>query len=260
MNSVESEPIRVVVVDDETLFTKMLVAWLEKDPGLKIEGSADSGKKGWLLCLANPPDVAVVDVEMDDGDGITLAGLILDKLPGTRVILLTGRVDPHTAWQAAKVGVHGLIDKTIDPELIGVVIRVVVEGGEFLSPRFQKVRDEWLTKPDAFQNVLTRRELGVLLRVTEGQNDSDIGQVMGISADTVASHRKSIRKKLGLHDDRSLVAYARKWGIHGVGGTKPFFKFASRPGRSEVTPPPTHEPEPGLSAPEATEADAKAPL
>ncbi len=234
VNSADSVPIRVVVVDDETLFTKMLSFWLGKDPLLKVEGSAESGKKGWLLCLANPPDVALVDVDMDDGDGLTLADLLLDKLPGTRVILLTGRVDPMTAWRAAKAGVHGLLDKTIEPEMICSVIRIVAEGGEFTSAPFRKLRDEWLTKPDAFQNMLTRRELAVLLRLTEGQTDEEIAQNLDIAPETVSSHRKSIRKKLGVHDDRGLMAYAHKWGIHGTGTKESFFKLASRPARSNT--------------------------
>ena len=70
----------------------------------------------------------------------------------------------------------------------------------------------------AFQKVLTNRELAVLQRVTEGQSDVAIGKHLGISTETVACHRKSLRKKLDLHDDRSLVAYGREWGIFGAGG------------------------------------------
>jgi len=218
MNSSVRKPIRVVIIDDETLLAKALGAWLERDPGLKVAGYAESGNRGWELCQATPPDLALVDVEMPDGDGITLAKRLLDKLPETRVIIMTGRVDPHTAWQAGQAGVHGLIDKTIAPEVLGQVIQLLVEGGRFLSPSFQKIRAEWLTEPEAFQKVLTNRELAVLLRVTEGQSDRAIGEHLGISAETVACHRKSIRKKLGLHDDRSLVAYGREWGIFGAGG------------------------------------------
>ena len=65
--------------------------------------------------------------------------------------------------------------------------------------------------------MLTNRELAVLHRVTDGQSDLDISNHLGISPETVACHRKSIRRKLDLHDDRSLVAYGREWGIYGAG-------------------------------------------
>ena len=73
-----------------------------------------------------------------------------------------------------------------------------------------------MTEPEAFHKLLTQRELEVLHRVTDGQSDQVIGKHLGISAETVAGHRKSIRKKLELHDDRGLVAYGREWGIFGM--------------------------------------------
>jgi two-component system response regulator NreC len=217
MNSRVSKPIRVVIIDDETLFAQALGLWLAKDAGLSIQGYAESGNRGWELCMATRPDLALVDVEMPDGDGLELAKRLLDNLPKTHVIIMTGRVDPHTAWRAGKTGVQGLIDKTIKTEMLAKVIRLVVEGGGFLSPSFKKIKEQWLTQPEAFQKVLTNRELAVLLRVTDGQSDLVIGNHLGISGETVACHRKSIRKKLGVHDDRSLMAYGRQWGIFGAG-------------------------------------------
>jgi DNA-binding NarL/FixJ family response regulator len=129
---------------------------------------------------------------------------------------MTGRVDPHTAWRAGQAGVHGLIDKTMEPELLGKAIHLVAKGGRYLSPSFLEIRENRLAVPEAFQKVLTNRELAVLLRVTEGQSDPVIAKDLNISAETVAGHRKCIRKKLGLHDDRSLVAYGREWGIFGM--------------------------------------------
>jgi DNA-binding NarL/FixJ family response regulator len=76
---------------------------------------------------------------------------------------------------------------------------------------------EWLTQPEAFQKVLTNRELGVLHCLTEGQSDPEIGKHLGISVETVAGHRKSLRRKLNVHDDRSLMAYGREWGVFGAG-------------------------------------------
>ncbi len=212
-----SKPIRLVIIDDEILFAKTLGAWLARDPGLKIEGYAESGNLGWKLCQARRPDLALVDVEMSDGEGIALAKRVMEELTGTRVIIMTGRVDPHTAWRAGRTGVHGLVDKTIEPQVLGEVVHLLANGGRFLSPAFQRIREGWLTEPEAFQKVLTNRELAVLHRVTDGQSDADIGKHLGISPATVACHRKSVRRKLGLHDDRSLVAYGREWGIFGAG-------------------------------------------
>lgn len=218
MSSTSENSTRVVIVDDETLFARALGMWLANDRDLKIEGYARSGNQGWEVCSRNHPDVALVDFEMEDGDGLSLARRLLDELPDTRVIMMTGRVDPHTAWKAGQIGVHGLVDKTIEPELLCQVIHLVRQGGGFVSPAFQQIRKEWLNQPEAFQKVLTNRELMVLHLVTEGRTDPDIGEQLGISPETVACHRKSMRKKLDVHDDRSLVAYGREWGIFKPGG------------------------------------------
>jgi DNA-binding NarL/FixJ family response regulator len=218
MNSSVAKPVRVVIVDDETLFSQALGSWLARDASLSIEGYAETGNRGWDLCAEKRPDVALVDVEMADGDGLALAKRLLAELPGIRVIIMTGRVDAHTAWRAGQTGVQGLIDKTMEPGLLSKVIHLVVSGGRFLSPAFEKIREEWLMEPEAFQKVLTNRELAVLHRLTEGKSDLEIGKDLGISAETVACHRKSLRKKLNLHDDRSLAAYGREWGIFGAGG------------------------------------------
>ena len=216
MNSSVEAPIRVVIIDDETLFAQALGMWLARDKGLQVEGYARSGQEGWDLCAATRPDLALVDVVMSGGDGLTLGKRLLNELPGTRVVIMTGRVDPHTAWQAGQLGVQGLIDKTIEPQRLGQVIRLVVEGGRFLSPSFEKIRQEWLTQPQAFQKVLTNRELAVLHCLTDGRSDRDIGKELGIAEETVASHRKSLRGKLDVHDDRGLMAYGREWGIYGA--------------------------------------------
>lgn len=210
------KPIRIAIVEDETLFAIALGAWLARIPDFKIEGHAESERGGWDLCVATRPDIVLLDVEMPDGDGLTLAKRLREERPEIRVIVMTGRMDPHTAWRAGQSGVHGLVDKTMEPELLGKAIRLVAEGGSFISPSFRKIRTERLTEPEAFHKLLTQRELEVLHRVTDGQSDQVIGKHLGISAETVAGHRKSIRKKLELHDDRGLVAYGREWGIFGM--------------------------------------------
>jgi two-component system response regulator DegU len=133
------------------------------------------------------------------------------------VIILTGKVDPHTAWRASQIGVHGLVDKSSDLLDLRKAIITVVEGGEYVSPSFQQIREGQLAESEAFHKVLSNRELEVLSSVTEGLGDTEIGAHLGISPDTVACHRKNIRKKLELHDDRSLIAYGRKWGTFGTG-------------------------------------------
>ena len=86
-------------------------------------------------------------------------------------------------------------------------------GRKFFSPVFNQVKAAWLSRPEAFQKILSDREQEVLRWVVAGGDDARIGTKLGITPATVAAHRKHIRQKLELHSDRDLVAYARKWGL-----------------------------------------------
>jgi len=194
------------------MLAEMVGAWLSANPLWLVEGYATSGSQGWALCEAKRPDLVLMDVAMPDGDGLTLADRLITNFPGIRVIIMTGRVDPYTTWRADQIGVHGLADKSLKPTELAKVVQMVIEGGAYTSPAFQRVRAKQLAGAEAFHKLLTNRELAVLYALTGGLSDPEISQQLLISTATVACHRKNIRKKLGVHDDRGLIAYGLKWG------------------------------------------------
>jgi DNA-binding NarL/FixJ family response regulator len=206
-------PIRIVIVDDHALLAETLGAWIVRHPDLALVGRAEDGEAGWNLCLALKPDLAVVDVDLPKLDGLDLSRRLLVEMPSLRLLTMTGRMDPYTVWRAAQSGVHGYIEKTASPEMLIEAIRTVATGGVFFSPVFQQVKQEWLAQPEAFQKILSEREQEVLRRVVTGQDDERIAKELNITAATVIVHRKHIRQKLELHNDRELVAYARRWGL-----------------------------------------------
>jgi DNA-binding NarL/FixJ family response regulator len=206
-------PTRIVIVDDHALLAESLGAWIVRHPDLVLVGQAEDGVAGWDLCLALQPDLALVDVDLPKLDGLELVKRLRVKMPALRLLTMTGRMDPHTIWRASQSGVHGYLEKTLPPEMLVEAIRTVAKGGIFFSPLFQKMKQEWLAQPEAFQKILSDREQEVLRRVVAGWNDERIAKQLNITAATVEVHRKHIRQKLELHNDRELVAYAREWGL-----------------------------------------------
>jgi DNA-binding NarL/FixJ family response regulator len=206
-------PVRIVIVDDHALLAESLGAWIARQPDLMLAGRAEDGEAGWDLCLSLQPDLALVDVDLPKLDGLELVKRLLEKMPALRLITMTGRMDPYTIWRVSQSGVHGYMEKTLRPEILVDAIRLVASGGTFFSPTFQKVKQEWLTQPEAFQKILSDREQEVLRRVVAGWDDERIGKELAITATTVGVHRKHIRQKLELHNDRELVGYARQWGL-----------------------------------------------
>ena len=198
---------------------EFLEAYLARQPDFALVGCAANGEAGWKLCLATRPDLVLVDIELPGLDGLELAKRLLAQLPGIRLLAMSGLMDPYTIWRVCQSGVHGYIVKTQSGESLVQAVRQVAEGGGFFSPVFQKIKDEWLAQPEAFQKILSNREQEVLRFVVAGWDDARVAAELGITATTVAAHRKHIRQKTGLHSDRDLVAYARRWGINTAMGS-----------------------------------------
>jgi DNA-binding NarL/FixJ family response regulator len=208
-----AKPIRVAIVEDQELMAAGLKLWVASQPGIEMVGCAHDGNAGLAMCLAERPDLVLLDIELPKMDGMELAGRLAAELPGVRLLAMSGLTDPHTIWRVSQSPVHGYLEKTAGPEVLLVAIQTVARGEVFYSGLFAQVKREWLSQPGAFQKLLSKREQEVLRRMACGWDEALIGQELGISPATVGAHRKHIRQKLDLHNDRELLAYARKWGL-----------------------------------------------
>jgi two-component system, LuxR family, secretion system response regulator SsrB len=207
------EKIRLVIVDDELLVAGMVKVWLSHFRDVQVLGTAPDGEAGWELCRTTQPDLALVDIQMPKMDGLGLVDRLSAEFPKMRLLVMSGLMDACTIWRVMQSGVHGYINKTQPPELLIEAVRAVARGNTFFGPTFSQVREELLSLPEAFQKILSPREQQVLRGVAAGREDDVIGKELGISPATVEAHRKRIRQKLGLHNDRGLLAYARRWGL-----------------------------------------------
>lgn len=205
--------IRIAIVEDELMVSGMLTAWIARFRDLQLAGCAADGEAGWKLCEAERPDVAVIDIRMPKLDGLELIQRLADGFPQMRLIAMSGLMDACTVWRIAQSGVHGYINKTQPPEALIEAIRAVAGGNTFFGPVFTHVKQQWLSQPESFQKILSEREQQILQAVAAGWEDDHIGADLGISPATVEAHRKRIRQKLGVHNDRGLLAYARRWGL-----------------------------------------------
>ena len=208
--------IRIAIIEDNRFMTQCLSMWLEHQSGCKVVGCAEDGEAGLKLCTDTRPDLALVDIQIPRLDGLDLVERIRQTLPEIRLIVMSGLMDPYTIWRVWQSGVHGYIVKTEGLETLMQALHAVMSGGVFFSSVFQDVKTAWLSKPEAFQKILSDREQDILRYVVKGWDDADIATKFNISTATVGVHRKNLRKKLDLHNDRELVAYALRWGLDGT--------------------------------------------
>jgi DNA-binding NarL/FixJ family response regulator len=191
----------------------MLEELLERYRDISVVGCAHDGQEGLDLCRTSKPDLALVDIELPKVDGLKLIQQLAEEFPQMRLLSMSGLMDAYTIWSVMQCGAHGYIDKTQAPAMLVEAIRAVARGNTFFGPTFSQVRQEWLARPEAFQKILSEREQEVLRGVVAGWDDDRIGDKLGISRATIEVHRKRIRQKLGVHNDRGLLSYARQWGL-----------------------------------------------
>ena len=208
------------MVEDEFLMARLLEVWLRRETNFVFAGHAADGESGWVLCQKTLPDLVLMDIALPGLNGLELAQRVLVALPKTRILFMSGLLDPATVWDVIQIGGHGYVEKSQHPMMLMEAMCAVAGGGSYFSPSFQAVKAEWLSRPEAFHKLLSKRELEVLRRVANMWDDTRTAESLGISAATVAVHRKHMRRRLGLHNDRDLITYAQRWGLdrHGVDG------------------------------------------
>jgi two-component system NarL family response regulator len=212
-----SDPIRVFLVEDQCLVGTALELCLRRVRSLQWTGQASTCRQALALGVSARPDVAIIDIGLPDGDGLDLGAQWLARQPGLRLLALSGQSDPYTIWRVSQSEFHGYVGKGQTPQELITAIEVVGRGGSSFGPDFHQVRGAQLGRADSFHKTLTKREMKILRAVTAGQADEVIARQLDIALATVQVHRRRVREKLGLHNDRDLLRYAREWGLTGPG-------------------------------------------
>lgn len=205
-------PCRVFLVDDHPVVLAGLRAMVEAEEDFNIVGvardvaSAIAGIRGTL------PDIAVVDVSLPDGNGITLTRLILESSPATLVLALTFHEDVAYVQQLLQAGARGFILKRSAAETLTHAIRSILAGGTYVDP---VVASKILSGPrpsTSTGEVLSEREVMVVKLVAKGYTNKEISTKLGLSTKTVETYRARAAEKLGLHTRAAIVTYATNEG------------------------------------------------
>ena len=204
---------KLVIVAKNTMLVESLSIWLGHQPGLTLLGRAEADADGLDVCRLNRPDMVLVDVTPPQFAGLDLVESLRRDLPTVRVVVMSDQTDPYTIWRISRCKVPGFVEKSSQLTMLMEAITAVAGGANSYSTSYRKTENEWLTRPDACHKILTTRERHILLRVVAGWDDPAIGNELGISVHTVAVHRKNMRAKLRLRNDRALIAYANTWGF-----------------------------------------------
>lgn len=208
----EKTLIRVVLADDHRIFLQGLRLLLSTMPEIEVLGESWNGKDAISLIKATKPDLAIVDIDLPDIDGIEVTKRISKEIPQTRILILTGFADARHVSNAMAAGAAGYAVKDCIWEELECAIRTTATGGQYLSSRIsQRNTAESNENSDALS--LTPRQLQLLQMISSGKNIKEIASELGVSVKTAETHRARLMKRLGIFEVAGLVRFAIRNGF-----------------------------------------------
>jgi DNA-binding NarL/FixJ family response regulator len=218
-----SETIRIVLVEDHEVVRKGLVALLEKVPDYQVVGEASDGLEALALVEKVVPNVLITDLVIPGLPGLEVVRRVAHRFPKVGIVVLSMHSSEAHVLEALHSGARAFVPKGASaPELLKAIAEAAA-GRRYLSPPLSHdaveayLRGSAPVLPDAYSQ-LTNREREVLQLVAEGLRSNAVAQRLGISVRTVESHRANIATKLGLHGQTEMVRYAMEHGRMSIEG------------------------------------------
>jgi len=206
-------PLRTFVLEDETLVRKLLVMTLKAMPEVEVVGESGDGVEGERMILELKPDLVLLDINLPNRDGVTVARRALGVLPDLRIVAISSHVDPLTVQTTLQLGFTGYVDKFQPPEAVSEAVREASQGRHYFSHNALMALRQITAEADGGRKLLTAQETEVLRHLAGGRSNKEIAELLGVSVRTVESHRFNLRKKLDLSDTASLTRYAMQIGL-----------------------------------------------
>jgi DNA-binding NarL/FixJ family response regulator/two-component sensor histidine kinase len=212
----ESEPVRVLIVDDYPLARNGLRRALEDYPNVVVVGDARDATEALDLTVALRPDVILMDLQMPRVSGMTAIRLVREAWPEARILVLTAFAQDEYLFEALRAGARGYLLKSAELGELVEAIQQVHAGSTLvaasLTPRLVE-RVSWIDERSHVAETLTERETEVLRRVATGARNRDIADQLVITEKTVKHHIGQIHAKLGARTRTEAVARARRLGL-----------------------------------------------
>jgi len=215
------QPLRLVLVDDHTLFREGLRTMLEAEEGIEVVTDVDSADDVVELVWQTRPDVLVLDIRMPTGSGLDAIPAVVKISPQTHVLVLTASDDADEHMRAFHLGARAVVLKDSARHTLLQALRTVCAGERWVDPRMADLLERDVAAlPNAPERPshrhaygLTDRELEIVRLVASGQKNKEVASALHISERTVKTHLTNIFHKLGVRDRVGLVMYALKKGI-----------------------------------------------
>ncbi|MFB7928339.1 response regulator [Streptomyces sp. NPDC056039] len=224
----EEHPIRVFLLDDHEVVRRGLSDLLDAEPDIAVVGDAENVGQALARGPALRPDVAVLDVRLPDGDGITVCRELRSRMPRLACLMLTSFDDEEALLDAIMAGASGYVLKQIKGSDLVSAVRTVASGRSMLDPEttarlMRSLRADPSEEPAVAPELasLSPREREILALIGDGLTNREIGTKLYLSEKTVKNHISRLLAKLGVQRRVQAAVLASQWDHAGTGEHRP---------------------------------------
>ncbi len=210
--------IRISLADDHAIITDGISNLLEDEKDIQVVDVTANGKEAYTSYCNHQPDVAILDIDMPEMNGLECAEAILSGYKNARIVILTMHEEMALIKRCMEMGVKGYFLKTIERSELVHAIKTIASGKDDYPADVTKALMEQRTitpsiSQDKVVNDLSKRELEIIQLLAQGQSNKEIAEVLFISPRTVDTHRTNIMRKLDVKNVVGIVRFAFKNGL-----------------------------------------------
>jgi DNA-binding NarL/FixJ family response regulator len=203
--------IRILIADDQRLLRDCFRDALEMEEGIEVVGTASDGQEALLLAEKELPDVILMDLAMPNLDGLRATRHIRDRLPDTKILILSLHNESSRVEKAVQAGIAGFVSKDVALDELVRIIKAVHGGEEIRSPFLvdQRLAQSRVT----LRHKFTPREVKALRLLVQGHNNAEIAEMLCVSEPTIKKEFVDLFERLGVRNRTQAAVKGVQMGL-----------------------------------------------
>ena len=208
---------RVLVVEDQSAVCDLVAEMIQSHPRCVSVGTASDGLKAVELALRLKPDILVLDVVMPGVGGLEVLRRIGGALPATKVLIFSGKQEPHIVRALMQAGIHAFVNKNGPLSELRKALDALADGNTWFNEDFGRTVRQALASPvhlsEGMLEQLTPREREIAVLIAQSHSSKEVAGRLNISIKTAENHRANLMRKLGVRDVAGLVRFVVRQGL-----------------------------------------------